>query len=81
LPERNDYLLALSAHLSDESSCMNNATKTNKTYNGFAVEITDTTYLGLAMLIAESEDGQYEPVAVSSQCRRGSRNRAEGFAR
>ena len=31
---------------------------------GFAVEITDSTDLGLAMLIAESEDGHYEPVAV-----------------
>ncbi len=33
-------------------------------HNGFAVEITDATDLGPAMLIAESEDGQYEPVAV-----------------
>ena len=24
----------------------------------------DTTYLGLAMLIAEAEEGQYEPVSV-----------------
>lgn len=32
--------------------------------SGFAVEITETTDLGLAMLIAEAEDGQYEPVAV-----------------
>jgi hypothetical protein len=31
---------------------------------GFAIEIKDSTDLGLAMLIAESEDGQYEPVAV-----------------
>ena len=31
---------------------------------GFANEIKDSTDLGLAMLIAESEDGQYEPVAV-----------------
>jgi hypothetical protein len=31
---------------------------------GFAIEIKDGTDLGLAMLIAESEDGQYEPVAV-----------------
>jgi len=31
---------------------------------GFAVAIKDHTPLGLAMLIAESEDGQYEPVAV-----------------
>jgi hypothetical protein len=31
---------------------------------GFAIEIKDSKDLGLAMLIAESEDGQYEPVAV-----------------
>jgi hypothetical protein len=43
---------------------MNNTTKKQNGYNGFAVEITDTTSLGLAMLIAESEDGQYEPIAV-----------------
>ena len=45
---------------------MNNCTKTQKGCNGFAVEITDCTDLGLAMLIAESEDGLYEPVAVVS---------------
>ncbi|MEP6538678.1 MAG: hypothetical protein ABJF23_25295 [Bryobacteraceae bacterium] len=45
---------------------MNNRTKTQKTYNGFAIEITDSTALGLAMLITESEDGHYEPVAVVS---------------
>jgi hypothetical protein len=32
--------------------------------SGFAIEIKDSTDLGLAMLVAESEDGQYEPVAV-----------------
>ena len=32
--------------------------------NGFAIPLTDLTNLGLAMLIAESEDGQYEPVGV-----------------
>src|ERR1039458_8872390 len=31
---------------------------------GLAIEIKDSTDLGLAMLIAESEDGQHEPVAV-----------------
>jgi hypothetical protein len=31
---------------------------------GFAIEIKDGTDLGLAMLIAESEEGQHEPVAV-----------------
>jgi hypothetical protein len=39
-------------------------TKNQNSFNRFAVEITDATDLGLAMLIAESEDGQYEPVAV-----------------
>jgi hypothetical protein len=36
----------------------------NNAHTGFATKITDSTDLGLAMLIAESEDGQYEPVAV-----------------
>jgi hypothetical protein len=31
---------------------------------GFAIRITPQTELGLAMLIAETEDGRYEPVAV-----------------
>jgi hypothetical protein len=48
---------------------MHNATETHKTYNGFAVEITDSTDLGLAMLIAESEDGHYEPIAVVANVR------------
>jgi hypothetical protein len=39
-------------------------TTTKNQYNGFAVEITDATDLGHAMLIAESEDGRYAPVAV-----------------
>lgn len=43
---------------------MKTTMNTNPKHNGFAVEITDATDLGLAMLIAESEDGQYEPVAV-----------------
>jgi len=39
--------------------------RTNEqTYNGFAIPIQPDTNLGLAMLIAEDEDGQYEPVAV-----------------
>jgi len=31
---------------------------------GFAIEIKDDTELGLAMLIAEDEEGRYEPVGV-----------------
>jgi len=39
--------------------------RTNEqTYNGFAIPLKPDTDLGLAMLIAEDEDGQYEPVAV-----------------
>ena len=34
------------------------------THNGFAIPLLPDTDLGLAMLIAESEDGQHEPVAV-----------------
>ena len=33
-------------------------------HNGFAIPLLPETELGLAMLIAESEDGQHEPVAV-----------------
>ena len=35
-----------------------------RTYNGFAIPLQPDTDLGLAMLIAEDEDGQHEPVAV-----------------
>ncbi|MBZ5725128.1 MAG: hypothetical protein LAP87_09045 [Acidobacteriia bacterium] len=38
--------------------------KQTTSYNGFAIPLQPDTDLGLAMLIAESEDGQYEPVAV-----------------
>ncbi len=38
-------------------------TKTNAT-PGFAIEIKDDTELGLAMLVAEDEEGRYEPVGV-----------------
>ena len=31
---------------------------------GFAIKIKDDTELGLAMLIAEDEEGRYEPVGV-----------------
>jgi hypothetical protein len=34
------------------------------THNGFAIPLQPDTDLGLAMLIAESADGQHEPVAV-----------------
>jgi hypothetical protein len=33
-------------------------------YNGFAIPLQPDTDLGLAMLIAEGDDGQHEPVAV-----------------
>jgi len=35
-------------------------------YNGFAIMLQPDTDLGLAMLIAEDEEGHYEPVAVAS---------------
>ena len=36
------------------------------TYNGFAIPLEPDTELGLAMLIAEDEDGHYEPVALAA---------------
>ncbi len=41
-----------------------NRTTRRKPTPGFAIEIKDDTGLGLAMLIAEFKDSQYEPVAV-----------------
>src|ERR1019366_9199155 len=38
--------------------------KQTTTYNGFAIPLQSDTDLGLAMLIAEGEDCQHEPVAV-----------------
>src|ERR1035438_9133961 len=35
-----------------------------KSSNGFAIPLTDTTDLGLPMVIPEPEDGQYEPGGV-----------------
>jgi hypothetical protein len=35
-----------------------------KTHNGSAIPLGPDTDLGLAMLIAEGEEGQHEPVAV-----------------
>ena len=46
---------------------MKNATKKQqKDYNGFAIPILPDTQLGLAMLIAEDEEGHTQPVAVAS---------------
>jgi hypothetical protein len=36
---------------------------------GFAIEIDDNAEVGLAMVIAEDEDGHYEPVAVAATIR------------
>ena len=38
--------------------------KQTKSYNGFAIALQPDTDLGLAMLIAEDEEGHHEPVAV-----------------
>jgi hypothetical protein len=35
-------------------------------YSGFAIPLQPDTKLGLAMLIAEDEEGHHEPVAVAS---------------
>ena len=40
--------------------------KQTKTHNGFAIPLQPDTNLGLAMLIAEDEEGHHEPVAVAS---------------
>jgi hypothetical protein len=45
-------------------------TKTN-TYNGFAIPLQPDTDLGNAMLIAEDEEGNYEPIAVAINIREG----------
>ncbi len=37
-----------------------------KSYNGFAIPLQPDTQLGLAMLIAEDEEGHHQPVAVAS---------------
>ena len=40
--------------------------KQPKSYNGFAIPLQPDTELGMAMLIAEDEEGRHEPVAVAS---------------
>jgi hypothetical protein len=38
----------------------------SKSYNGFAIPLQPDTQLGLAILIAEDEEGRHQPVAVAS---------------
>lgn len=63
---------------------MNRVTKTNlnmaKNHNGFGVELTETTDVGSAMLIAEFPDSGYEPVGVASNVREA-RELAKGDVR
>ena len=40
--------------------------KQHKSHNGFAIPLQPDTELGMAMLIAEDEEGHHEPVAVAS---------------
>ena len=40
--------------------------KQHKTYNGFAIPLQPDTNLGHAMLIAEDDEGNSQPVAVAS---------------
>lgn len=49
---------------SGERPSRNTTTQSQKQYPGFTVKITDPSDLGLAMLIAESEEGEYVPVAI-----------------
>ena len=39
-------------------------TKQQQPTAGFAIPLTESTDLGLAMLIAEDEEGHYEPIGV-----------------
>jgi hypothetical protein len=48
---------------------MPTTTTTNHQADGFAVPLTETTNLGLAMLIVESADGAYQPIATVSSIR------------
>jgi len=48
---------------------------------GFAIKINPQTELGLAMLIAETEDGRYEPVAVVATVAEAQEIAASDFAR
>ena len=45
---------------------MQRTEKQSKSNNGFAIPLQPNTDLGLAMLIAEDEEGHHEPVAVVS---------------
>jgi hypothetical protein len=45
--------------------------KRNKTHNSFAIPFQPDTELGLAMLVAEDEDGNCQPVAVASTINEG----------
>ena len=40
--------------------------KQHKSFDGFAIPLQPDSDLGLAMLIAEDEEGHHEPVAVAS---------------
>ena len=48
---------------------------------GFAIKITEVMDLGLAMLIAEDEEGHYQPVAAARHDQRSARDRAERLGR
>jgi hypothetical protein len=43
---------------------MNNTNQRSKPTQGFAIQILPDTDLGTAMLIAEDEEGHYQPVAL-----------------
>ena len=43
--------------------------QTNDRADTFAARLTDTTDLGLAMLVAESGEGHYQPITIVSSIR------------
>jgi hypothetical protein len=46
---------------------------------GFAIRITDETNLGIALLIAEDDDGAYEPVGSVSSISEAKENASRDF--
>lgn len=59
----------------------NKRTKREAPTPGFAIAIKPATDLGLAMLIAETDDGHYEPVAVVSSVAEAREIASGDFAR
>jgi hypothetical protein len=54
--------------------------KQTKNHGGFSIPLQPDTDLGLAMLIAEEEEGRYQPIAVVSTLGEGKEIAASDFA-